>query len=95
MLTPAVLFPKMFGKDPYDMDPGWRPIGFVIALEGTKGGPVREFGTAPNHDDYLKLEGEFEKRTMDVHPEERGGEKAVLCRLLAGTRLPSWLRRSS
>ena len=63
-LTPAVLFPQMFPKDPYDMDPGWRPSGFVFALEGTKGGPVREFGRAPNHDDYLKLEGEFEKRTL-------------------------------
>jgi arylsulfatase len=64
VLTPAVLFPQMFPKDPYDMDPSWRPIGFVNALEGTKGVPVREFGTAPNHDDYLKLEGEFEKRTF-------------------------------
>ncbi|HEY2620401.1 MAG TPA: sulfatase-like hydrolase/transferase [Acetobacteraceae bacterium] len=64
VLTPAVLFPKMFPPDPYDMDQGWRPVGFVNALEGTKGGPVREFGTAPSLDDYLKLEGEFEKRTL-------------------------------
>src|SRR5271168_1492407 len=64
VLTPAILFPQMFPKDPYDMDPGWRPTGFVNALEGTKGGPVREFGTAPNHDEYLKLEPEFEKRTF-------------------------------
>ncbi|MGH6933130.1 MAG: sulfatase-like hydrolase/transferase [Dongiaceae bacterium] len=63
-LTPAVLFPQMFGKDPYDIDPGWRPTGYVFALEGTKGGPVREFGRAPNHDDYVKAEGEFQKRTM-------------------------------
>ena len=62
-LTPAVLIPQMFPKDPYDIDPRWRPIGFVNALEGTKGGPVREFGT-PSHEDYLKLEGEFEKRTL-------------------------------
>jgi arylsulfatase len=64
VLTPAVLFPQMFPKDPYDIDGSWRPVGFVNALEGTKGGPVREFGTAPNHDEYLKLEGEFEKRTL-------------------------------
>ncbi|MGH9885737.1 MAG: sulfatase-like hydrolase/transferase, partial [bacterium] len=63
-LTPAVLFPQMYPKDPYDIDPRWRPLGFVNALEGTKGGPVREFGKAPSHDDYLKLEGEFEKRTL-------------------------------
>jgi hypothetical protein len=35
-----------------------------FALEGTKSGPVREFGRAPNYDDYLKLDGEFEKRTL-------------------------------
>lgn len=63
-LSPAVLFPQMFPNDPYDMDKGWRPMGFVNALEGTKGGPVREFGIAGNNDDYLKLEGEFEKRTL-------------------------------
>ena len=51
-LAPGVMFPEMFAKDPYDMDPGWRPTGFVFALEGTKGGPVREFGQAPNHEDY-------------------------------------------
>jgi arylsulfatase len=54
-LTPAVLFPQMFAKDPYDMDPGWHPIGYVFALEGTKGGPVREFGRAPNYQDSVKL----------------------------------------
>jgi arylsulfatase len=63
-LTPAVLYPEMFGKDPYDMDPGWRPKGFVFALEGTKGGPVREFGKAPNYADYMKIDGECEKRTL-------------------------------
>jgi len=63
-LTPAVLFPEMFGKDPYDIDPGWRPTGFVFALEGVKGGPVREFGRAPNHDDYMKIDLESQKRTM-------------------------------
>ena len=55
-MAPGVMYPEMFGKDPYDMDPGWRPTGFVFALEGTKGGPVREFGRAPNHDDYMKID---------------------------------------
>jgi len=63
-LAPAVLYPELFGKDPYDMDPGWRPTGFVFALEGMKGGPVREFGRAPNHDDYMKIDEESQKRTM-------------------------------
>ena len=63
-LAGAVLYPQMFPKDPYDMDPGWRPSGFVFALEGTKGGPVNEFGRAPNHADYLKIEDESQKRTL-------------------------------
>jgi len=75
VLSPAVLFPKMFPADPYDMDPGWRPVGFVNALEGTKGGPVREFGIAPSLDDYLKLEGEFEKRTLAFIQENAAAKK--------------------
>ena len=64
-LSAAVMYPEMFGKDPYDMDPGWRPKGFVFALEGKKGSPAREFGVAPNHADYMKIEGECQKRTLD------------------------------
>ncbi len=63
-LAPGVMYPEMFPKDPYDMDPGWRPRGYVWALEGTKGGPVREFGRPPNHEDYMKLDGEMQKRTI-------------------------------
>jgi hypothetical protein len=33
VLSPAVMFPE----DRYDKDPGWRPNGYVFALEGTKG----------------------------------------------------------
>jgi len=65
VLAPAVMFPEMYPKDPYDMDQGWRPKGYVFALEGAKGGPVNEFGRAPKLEDYMKLEDEFEKRTLD------------------------------
>src|SRR5271169_1092819 len=65
VLTPAVMFPEMFGKDPYDIDKGWRPTGYVFALEGTKGGPVREWGRAPNLDDYNKQDPEMQKRTIE------------------------------
>jgi arylsulfatase A-like enzyme len=65
VLTPGVMFPQMFAKDPYDMDPGWRPTGFVFALEGTKGGPVREWGRAPNLDDYNKQDPEMQRRTIE------------------------------
>src|SRR5271166_2033057 len=64
VLAPAVMFPQMFGKDPYDIDAGWRPTGYVFALEGVKGGPVREFGRAPNHDDYMKIDPEMQRRTI-------------------------------
>jgi len=64
-LTPGVLFPEMFAKDPYDIDSGWRPKGYVFALEGTKGGPVREWGRAPNHEDFMKIEPECQKRTIE------------------------------
>jgi arylsulfatase len=43
----GALHPEAFPKDPYDMDDGWRPKGYVWALEGKKGGPVREWGTPP------------------------------------------------
>ncbi|MHC4207069.1 MAG: sulfatase-like hydrolase/transferase, partial [Planctomycetota bacterium] len=63
VLMPTIMYPEMFPDDPYDIDKGWRPRGYVWALEGTKGGPVREFGTPPNEADYYKLEEEFYKRT--------------------------------
>ena len=64
VLSPAVLFPEMFPKDPYDMDSGWRPKDLCSRWKARRAGPVREFGRPPNHDDYLKFEDEFEKRTM-------------------------------
>jgi len=63
-LLPTILFPEMFPDDPYDMDKGWRPRGYVWALEGKKGGPVREFGTPPNEADYYRLDQEFFDRTV-------------------------------
>jgi arylsulfatase len=63
-LTPGVMYPEMYPPDPYDMDPGGRPTGFVFALEGKKGAPVTEFGAAPDHADYVKIEGECQKRAI-------------------------------
>jgi hypothetical protein len=79
VLSPAVMFPEMFAKDRYDMDPGWRPRGYVFALEGTKGGRVREFGRAPNHEDYLKIEGECQKRTLAFVQENAAAKKPFYC----------------
>lgn len=62
VIIPTTLRPELFPKDPYDIDKGWRPKGFVWALEGKKGGPVREWGKPPNLPDYIALDGECEKR---------------------------------
>ena len=75
ILSAAVMFPEMFPDDPYDIDKGWRPNGYVWALEGTKGGPVREYGTPPNHDDYMQIEDEFYKRSMDFIDRSAKGDK--------------------
>lgn len=65
-LSPATVFPEMFGEDRYEMDPNWRPTGFVWALQGKKGEQVSEFGTPPfDHDGYMKLEDQFEDATYD------------------------------
>jgi arylsulfatase len=74
-LSAAVMFPEMFPDDPYDMDKGWRPRGYIWALEGTKGGPVREVGTPPNHDDYMMIEDEFWKRATAFVQKHADGDK--------------------
>lgn len=74
-LSPAVMLPELFPEDPYDMDKGWRPRGYVWALEGKKGGPVREVGKPPNHDDYMALEDEFWKRATDFVQKNAEGDK--------------------
>ena len=43
-LSGAVMFPEMYPEDPYDMDPGWRPTGYVLGVgrqEGRSGSRVR------------------------------------------------------
>jgi len=64
-MLPTSVIPELYPNDPYDMDPGWRPSGYVWALEGTKGGTVKEWGTPPNEDDYYAMEGECQKRTIE------------------------------
>ncbi len=63
-MFPTSVMPELYPDDPYDMDKGWRPDGYVWMLEGTKGGPVREWGTPPNEADYYAIEEECQKRTL-------------------------------
>ncbi len=58
------LYPEMYGKDPYDIDNSWQPRGFVWALEGTKGGPTREWGPPPKVTNFWDIDPECEKRTL-------------------------------
>jgi arylsulfatase len=41
-VLPTSVRPDIYPEDPYDMDKGWRTTGHIAALEGKKGGPVRE-----------------------------------------------------
>ncbi len=61
-IRPGVLNDDIVAHDPYEIDNGWKPKGYVWALEGVKGGPVSEWGRAPNIEDYKKMDGESQKR---------------------------------
>jgi arylsulfatase A-like enzyme len=62
VIVPTSLRPELFPDDPYDIDKGWRPKGFIWVLEGKKGGPVSEWGTPPDLRDYMAMDGESERR---------------------------------
>jgi arylsulfatase len=61
-LYPTSLYPDMYPEDKYELDDGWRPDGFVWALEGKKGGPVKEWGNTETDDDYYKFDQECIRR---------------------------------
>lgn len=62
-IRPGSMYPNQtIPEDVYDIDKGWRPTGFVWALEGNKSGPVREFGKAPNVSDYMEVDPECQRR---------------------------------
>lgn len=53
-----------FPQNPYQLDDNFVPRGWILNLEGKKGEQVSEWGE-PTHDDYLKVDAECEKRTID------------------------------
>ena len=59
------LYPELYGKDNYDIDKSWQPLGQVWTLEGTKGGTTKEWGPPPNNDNYWDIETESQKRTIN------------------------------
>ena len=74
-MYPTSVMPELYPKDPHDIDAGWRPDGYVWMLEGTKGGPVREWGTPPNEEDYYKIEKECQARTINFIKKSVKAEK--------------------
>jgi len=64
-IRPGSLHPEILPDDPYDIDKGWRPKGYVWVLEGEKDGPVSEWGTPPNLADYIAMDGESQKRMSE------------------------------
>jgi arylsulfatase len=51
--------------DPYKLDDTFVTKDWVMVAEGTKGGETREWGDNTNHDDYLKIDPEAQRRTLE------------------------------
>ena len=82
VLTPAVMFPEMFPEDPYDMDKGWRPSGYVWSLTGKKGGKTYEWtyddgkGLPPlDEEGYYKLEQTWQDKTIAFMKDNAASKK--------------------
>jgi len=58
------LMENQFPGSPYQLDGNFLPKGWIMYLEGKKGEQVREWA-APSHDDYLRMDAESEKRTLE------------------------------
>jgi len=63
-IVPTVMFPEIGPTDKYDMDRGWRPKGAIWWLEGTKGGPVREFVKPDSLENWYKAIEANRTRTL-------------------------------
>ncbi len=55
---------EMLVEDPYKLDGSFVPKGYVAYVEGKKGELGREWG-GTSHEDYLKAEKEFQRRTLE------------------------------
>lgn len=55
---------NQFPDYPYELDHNFTPRGWILNLEGKKGEKVSEWGK-PTHDDYMKVDAECEKRTLN------------------------------
>lgn len=69
------LLPGFAPNDPYVMDQSWQPRGAVWTLEGTKDGPVNEWGPPPDIRNYWKIDTEGLKRTLEFSARATAEEK--------------------
>jgi len=58
------LYEDMLPDDPYKLDDTFITKGWVQVLEGTKGGPTRQWGDN-SHDTYVKIDAEAQRRTLE------------------------------
>jgi len=58
------LYEDMLPKDPYKLDDTFVTKGWVQIAEGKKGGPTRQWGDN-SHDNYLKIDPEAQRRTLE------------------------------
>lgn len=65
---------EMLVEAPYKLDDSFVPKGYVGYIEGRKGELGREWG-GTTHDDYLKAEKEFQKRTLEFIRKNAKGKK--------------------
>jgi arylsulfatase len=58
------LMENQLTRSTYQLDDNFLPRGWILFLEGKKGEQVREW-KEPNHDDYLAMDEESERRTIE------------------------------
>jgi arylsulfatase len=61
-------------ENPYELDSNFLPRGWILNLEGRKGEEVSEWGTV-SHDDYLAMDPECERRTLQFIRKNAGDKK--------------------
>lgn len=74
-IFPTSMYPEIWPDDPYDMDKGYRPKGFVWGLEGKKGGPVTEYKDTSDIKHYWEMEMEGRQRAMNFIEKNAAAKK--------------------
>lgn len=68
------MFDPLLPKDPYNLDSTKSPRGWLLTMEGTKGGESREWGDT-TYQTYLKIDPEAQKRTLEFIQKSAAADK--------------------